>query len=129
MKELKVIEDKVIRFLGKSYWTFRLGMVAIIGFIINECPMVAYAAGTTIKSDGDGDAVANEITAPMKTLIRVILTVMSVVGVFMLVKSILELVNAIQQQDNTGLFHAGRGIAVALLMIAIFPVVSLFVEI
>ena len=54
-------------------------------------------------------------------------TDVKVVGVVMLVKAIMELVNAIQQQDNSGIFHAGRSIAVALLMVAIKPVVGLFV--
>lgn len=44
----------------------------------------------------------------------------------MLIKSVTELVNAIQQQDNSGIFHAGRGIAAALLMISIKVLVKLF---
>lgn len=128
MKNVKRVEDKAIRFIGKSYYKLYFGFLALIGFIVAECPMVAYASGVTIKSGDDSDSVTNSITGPMKTLIKVILGIMSVVGVFMLIKSIMELVNAIQQQDNTGLFHAGRGIAVALLMIAITPVVNLFVD-
>ena len=123
---LKKTEDKAFKFIGKAYWKTYLGMMALVAFVVEECPMVVYATG--IKTGADGDVVADEITSPMKVLINVILTIMSVVGVFMLIKSIMELVNAIQQQDNTGLFHAGRGIAVALLMIAITPVVNLFVD-
>lgn len=128
MNNVKRVEDKVIRVIGKGYFRIYFGFMALIGFVVAECPMVAYASGVTIKNGDDSDSVTNSITGPMKTLIKVILGVMSVVGVFMLIKSIMELVNAIQQQDNTGLFHAGRGIAVALLMIAITPVVNLFVD-
>ncbi len=128
MKSIKKVENKVFTVLSKASFKFYLGMIALVSFVVAECPMVAYASGVTIKNGSDSDSVTNSITGPMKTLIKVILGIMSVVGVFMLVKSIMELVNAIQQQDNTGLFHAGRGIAVALLMIAITPVVNLFVD-
>ena len=126
MKNLKSFDEKVVNSLAKLSVKSYFGFMALISFVVAECPMVANAA--TIKGGSDGEEVTQSITGPMTTLIKVILGVMSVVGVFMLIKSIMELVNAIQQQDNTGLFHAGRGIAVALLLIAITPVVNLFVD-
>jgi hypothetical protein len=44
----------------------------------------------------------------------------------MLAKSIAELVNSIQQQDNSGIFHAARGIASGALMISIKLIINLF---
>ena len=121
MKNLKErVLNKVASVSAKAY----IGATTAIVTAVNECPIIANAPRGGVSEQ----EVSNQVTGPMLTLIRVILTVMSVVGVFMLVKSIMELVNAIQTQDNSGIFHAGRGIGVALLMIAITPVVSLFVD-
>ena len=125
MKNVKKVEKQVMRLIGKGYFKLYLGFLALIGFIIAECPMAAYAMpikGVTIKG------VVNSVTAPMKTLIKVILGIMSVVGVFMLIKSIMDLITAIQDRDNSGMYNAGKGIAVSVLMIAITPVVNLFVD-
>lgn len=65
------------------------------------------------------DDIAASVTGPMNQVISVVLSVLAVVGVFMLVKSIAELVNSIQMQDNSGIFHAARGIAAGALMISI----------
>lgn|GEM_PF-3253640 len=130
MERLKKFSDKVFVVLAKGSFKARLGIMAFISFIVAECPMAAYAMPVndiTIK-DGDSSEISDTVTAPMKTLIKVILAVMAVVGVFMFVKSILELINAVQQQDNSGMFHAGRSMAVSLLMMAITPIVNLFVD-
>jgi small-conductance mechanosensitive channel len=89
--------------------------------------VMAYAVnGMASNTASSVDDVAQSITGPMNSLINVILAVLACVGVFMLVKSISELVNSIQQQDNSGIFHAARGIAAALLMISIKLIVKLF---
>lgn len=72
------------------------------------------------------DEVAKQVTSPLNSLVDVLTSIMAAVGVLMLIKSVTELVNAIQQQDNSGIFHAGRGIAAALLMISIKVLVKLF---
>lgn len=131
MKNVKKVEKQVMRLIGKGYFKLYLGFLALIGFIIAECPMAAYAMpikGVTIKGDDESDSVVNSVTAPMKTLIKVILGVMSVIGVFMLIKSLMDLITAIQDRDNSGMYSAGKGMAVSFLMIAITPVVNLFVD-
>jgi small-conductance mechanosensitive channel len=89
--------------------------------------VMAYAVnGLADDKESSVDDVAESITGPMNSLINVLLAVLACVGVFMLVKSISELVNSIQQQDNSGIFHAARGIAAALLMISIKLIINLF---
>lgn len=72
------------------------------------------------------DEVAKQVTSPLDSLVDVLTSIMAAVGALMFIKSLTELVNAIQQQDNSGIFHAGRGIAAALLMISIKVLVKLF---
>jgi hypothetical protein len=111
MKKFEKTKKKVCRFL--------CGTAAMVSGVMT------YAV-TGMADDGSVDEVANSVTAPMNSLINVILSVLACVGVFMLVKSITELVNSIQQQDNSGIFHAGRGIGAALLMISIKLIIKLF---
>lgn len=61
-----------------------------------------------------------------RRIARAVLTVAAVVGVFMLVKSVAELVNSIQEQDNSGIFRSSRGIAAGALMISIRMIIGLF---
>lgn len=118
--------ESVKRSMAKGALVVMAGATSLMA----EIPALTVRAGVSLtgsKESDSGDTVASTVTGPMVTLINVILTIMAVVGVVMLVKAIMELVNAIQQQDNSGIFHAGRSIAVALLMVAIKPVVGLFV--
>lgn len=70
--------------------------------------------------------IATSVTGPMNQVISVVLSVLAVVGVFMLVKSVAELVNSIQEQDNSGIFRSSRGIAAGALMISIRMIIGLF---
>lgn len=79
-----------------------------------------------IAAASSADEIAGQVTSPMNTLVSVILSVLAVVGVLMLVKAISELSNAIQDRDNSGIFHAGRGIVSALLMISLKLIIRLF---
>lgn len=87
--------------------------------------LVATYAPAVCASES-ADDVAQQVTSPLNSLVDVLTSVLAAVGVLMLIKSVTELVNAIQQQDNSGIFHAGRGIASALLMISIKVLVKLF---
>jgi TRAP-type C4-dicarboxylate transport system permease small subunit len=93
-------------------------IAAVVALVTTYAPAV-YAAESA-------DEVAKQVTSPLNSLADVMTSIMAVVGVLMLIKSVTELVNAIQQQDNSGIFHAGRGIAAALLMISIKVLVKLF---
>lgn len=66
--------------------------------------MVCLANGTTTTPN----AIATSVTGPMNQVISVVLSVLAVVGVFMLVKSVAEHVNSIQEQDNSGIFRSSR---------------------
>lgn len=92
--------------------------------IVSPCIMLYQMSLPVLAASSE--EVAQTIVNPLNAVVNVILIVIAAVGVFMLVKSITELVNAIQQQDNTGIFHAGRGIACALLMISIKLIIKLF---
>ncbi len=93
-------------------------VVAVVVFVTAYTPAV-YAAESA-------DDVAKQVTSPLDSLVSVLTSIMAAVGALMLIKSVTELVNAIQQQDNSGIFHAGRGIAAALLMISIKVLIKLF---
>lgn len=81
---------------------------------------------STTTENVTADEIVTQVTGPIITLVNVLLGILAVVGIIMLIKAISELIAAIQQQDNTGIFHAGRGIAVALLMMSISLIVKLF---
>ena len=80
----------------------------------------------TLMTNASAGDVASSVTEPMNQVISVVLSVLAVVGVFMLVKSVAELVNSIQEQDNSGIFRASRGIAAGALMISIRMIIGLF---
>lgn len=113
--------NKILNRIAKLYVNMKyktlMAMTALVSFVMEYAP-VSYA--------DTGDDVAAQVTGPLNNLVNVLTSVLAVVGVLMLVKSVTELVNAIQQQDNSGIFHAGRGIAAALLMIAIKPLIKMF---
>ena len=87
-----------------------LGVAAMVNGVVTP--------GLITNATTSGD-VASSVTEPMNQVI-------SVVGVFMLVKSVAELVNSIQEQDNSGIFRAARGIAAGALMISIRLIIGLF---
>lgn len=87
--------------------------------------LVATYAPSVCASES-ADEVAKQVTGPLNSFVDVLTSVMAAIGALMFVKSITELVNAIQQQDNSGIFHAGRGIVAALLMISIKVLIKLF---
>ena len=94
-----------------------LGVSAVVNGVVTP--------GLITNATTSGD-VASSVTEPMNQVISVVLSVLAVVGVFMLVKSVAELVNSIQEQDNSGIFRAARGIAAGALMISIRLIIGLF---
>ncbi len=94
--------------------------------VVVAVPVLAATYAPAVYAAESADEVAKQVTSPLNSLADVMTSIMAVVGVLMLIKSVTELVNAIQQQDNSGIFHAGRGIAAALLMISIKVLVKLF---
>ena len=86
-----------------------LGVAAMVNGVVTP--------GLITNATTSGD-VASSVTEPMNQVISV--------GVFMLVKSVAELVNSIQEQDNSGIFRAARGIAAGALMISIRLIIGLF---
>lgn len=108
-------------------------VTGILQMVFSET-MAVFAAGEgegnggiTLQG-GDGSDIIANVTAPMMTLVKAILSVMSVVGVIMLVKAVMDLVNTMGENSPGTVYHAGKSIAVALLMVAIYPVVSLFID-
>ena len=85
-------------------------IAAVVALVTTYAPAVCAAESA--------DEVAKQVTSPLNSLVDVLTSIMAAVGVLMLIK--------IQQQDNYGIFHAGRGIAAALLMISIKVLVKLF---
>ena len=118
--------ESVKRSMAKGALVVMAGVTSLMA----ELPALTVRADVSLtgsKESDSGDTVASTVTGPMVTFINVILSIMAVVGVIMLVKAIMEMINAIQQQDNSGIFHAGKSLAVASLMIAIKLFVGLFV--
>lgn len=107
---------KIGTMVAKIKYKGLLAASSVASFIMEYVP-VCYA---------NGDDVAAQVTEPINNFINVLTSVLAAVGALMLVKNISELSNAIQQQDNSGIFHAGRGIAASLLLISIKLLIVLF---
>ena len=102
---------------------------AIYTFVFSflSASMAVLAKGdNNATGDNTADEIVKQITGPINTLINVFLGILAAVGTIMLIKAITDLINAIQQQDNSGIFHAGRSIAVAILMMSISLIVAIF---
>lgn len=98
---------------------YRAAYVLYAGAVMCMADILPAYADTTAKD------VTNKVTKPINTLVSILTTCLAAAGSLILIKAVLELINAIQQQDNSGIFHAGRSIVVALLMIAIKPLITL----
>lgn len=109
-------------FYGKAYKVMCAATSMVAGLMSDYS---AVFAGST-EATKTAEDIENEVTSPMMSLISVVLSVLQVVGVFMLVKAIADLVNSIQHQDNSGMYSAGRSIAAAVLMISLKIIIPLF---
>jgi hypothetical protein len=94
----------------------------IMGMFMTGLTSIQAFAKTTESTD----AVVKEVTGPITTLSNVLCAILAAIGGLMLIKAIADLVASMQQQDNSGTYHAGRSIAVALLMMSISGIVALF---
>lgn len=93
-----------------------------VGIISNSIMVLA----DTADDQAQADKIIKQITGPINTLVYIIIGIMASVGSLILLKALTELINAIQQQDNSGIYHAGRSIAVGLLMMALSGIIALF---
>lgn len=93
--------------------------------IINFAGDILMSASATTEA-ATAEELANQITAPIFTLVNIILAVIAAIGVIMLTKSVPDLANAIQQHDNTTMYQAGRSIAAAMLFIFAAAIIKLF---
>ena len=84
------------------------------------------AETTTESGGGDVDKIVDQILTPMNAIITIIVAGMSIVGIVMIVKSVTELANAIQEHDNSGIYRAGRALIAALLIAGTGVVIGLF---
>ncbi len=113
MKIIKNTKQKVTRL-------FAFLMVTFIS-------LMSYAPICLANGDSaSAEEVANKVTAPMNSLIIVVVSVVQVIGVFILVKNVSELVHSIQDRDSSGIWQAGRGLAAAALLISIRWIIQLF---
>lgn len=86
----------------------------------------AYTAYATTEAGADATAIANQVTGPINTLTTIIVTIFAAFGALWLTKAVPELITAIQGQDNSGIFHAARSIACALLLGGLPLIIKLF---
>jgi hypothetical protein len=113
------MKDKMRRFFyGSAYKVMMTAGAVITG--VGSYGIVPFAEAAST------DEVVASVTGPMNALISVVLSILACVGVFMLAKSVSELVNSMQLQDTSGTFHAARGIAASALMISIKLIIKLF---
>lgn len=99
-------------------------MVAGFVYVMISNTYTVYAADDSTSADAT--AIVNQVTGPINLLTTVFISIFASFGVVMLVKVVPELIAAIQSQDNSGIFHAARGIGCALLLIALPIIIKLF---
>lgn len=82
-------------------------MVAIT--VLNQC-MVCFADNTTATGGTDAGAIADQITSPFTTFLGVMVTVVQVIGGYLLLKGIMELSTSWKQNDDSGMVNALKGL-------------------
>lgn len=66
----------------------------------------------------------DSVTTPLKNLKTLILSVVALVGVFIIIKGVIELAEGIQQQDSSGVSHGVKTIISGLLIASIGTVLT-----
>lgn len=89
--------------------------------IIYRIARTVYAATTETP-----ETIAEEVTKPIISLADVLIGIIRGVGVIVLVKGVIDIIPAIQDRDSTSIIHAGKTIAIGILLIFIKKIVSLF---
>ncbi len=77
-------------------------------------------------SEDAAKELESKVVTPMTTILNVILSVVQVVGGLYLVKSLGDLHEAIGARDQSGIWHAVKGILAGALFLAIRFIIKLF---
>ena len=89
--------------------------------IIYNIAKTVYAATTETA-----ETIAAEVTKPFITLADIIIFIIRGVGLLVLIKGVIDIIPAIQDRDSTSIIHAGKTIAIGILLIFIKKIISLF---
>lgn len=117
------IKNKVCRIIGKGYKA-AIAAVAFAFMMVNNIALV-YASEPTTSAEAA--EITKKVTGPIDTLTTILVTIFAAFGTIWLVKAVPELITAIQEQNNSGIFHAARSIGCALLLVALPVIIKLFV--
>lgn len=88
------------------------------GVVLTNMCIESYANGS--------EEVSSQVNSGLLSFVDVLLAVVAVIGIFILVKNIAEFSVAWNQQDNTGMFSAVKGIVSGALLISIKLIIKLF---
>lgn len=92
-----------------------LAKAALIAItVMNNC-MVCFA--NTTEAAGDAGAIAEQITSPFTTFLGVMVTIVQVMGGYLLLKGIMELSTSWKQNDDSGMVNSLKGIISGLLFL------------
>lgn len=72
------------------------------------------------------EEIVNQVISPMKALITIIVAVLEMVGVFILIKNLPDLINGIQERDSNGISHGALGVGCGVLLMSVGVLLGLF---
>lgn len=108
--------EKIREFLGQKIGVIRTA-ACIPAMLIGSTQRVCAATTTT------GIAQIDQAFAIIKA---VLLGIVALIGVIILIKSIGDTAQAVQQQDSRGMYDGARGIAAGLIMFCAGAILGLF---
>lgn len=117
------IKNKVCRIIGKGYKA-AIAAVAFAFMMVNNIALVYASEPTTSAEVAE---ITKKVTGPIDTITTIFVSMFAAFGTVWLVKVVPELITGIQERDNSGIFHAGRSIGCALLLIVLPAIIKLFV--
>lgn len=125
MKGMKKLMKQVKEMGKKAKGMVKKAVACVSGLMYSSLAMnvVAFAADDDDKKSSGGDISA--ITKPLDNLKLLLIAVVGAIGVIILVKNIMEMAQAYQGQDSSGMSSALKGIVAGLMMAGISTVLAI----
>lgn len=125
MKGMKKLMNQVKEMGKKAKGMVKKAVACVSGLMYSSLAVnvVAFAADDDDKKSSGGDVSA--ITKPLDNLKLLLIAVVGAIGVIILVKNVMEMAQAYQAQDSSGMSSALKGIVAGLMMAGISTVLGI----
>ena len=125
MKGMKKLMNQVKEMGKKAKGMVKKAVACVSGLMYSSLAVnvVAFAADDDDKKSSGGDISA--ITKPLDNLKLLLIAVVGAIGVIILVKNVMEMAQAYQAQDSSGMSSALKGIVAGLMMAGISTVLGI----